>query len=218
MNTKQALETYYSKRAHEYDEIYHRDDPVRTKEQEVLKALLQKATEHKKTLEIACGTGYWTEVIAQSATNVLATDLSLEMLRVASHKISDQKVLFLQSDSFRLPVSEPPFDCVVAMFWFSHVVKKQIPTFLKHVHSRAYPGATIVMADGNYIKEYGGDLKTRSNSHNTWKKRTLRSGESFDIVKNYYTKQELQNIFGQYTNTLHIHYLHQFWMVEYRLP
>ena len=91
------MKEYYSKRAQEYEKIYHRDDPVRHAELAEISRLMQELFFRLDVLEVACGTGYWTERIARSARSVTAVDISEETLRIARQKnIEGAEVRFIQ--------------------------------------------------------------------------------------------------------------------------
>ena len=68
------------------NEYYHHDDPVRQGELAKIKNLLRNSFRNKSVLEAACGTGYWTKTVAQSANNISAVDNSVEMLEIAKAK------------------------------------------------------------------------------------------------------------------------------------
>lgn len=212
---RNTLKTYYAKRAKEYEDVYYRDDVRRKKEQEVLAKKITSLVKNRRTLEIACGTGYWTAAAAKSAQFILATDINKEVLEVASQKIQSKNVLFMQADAHHLPAVVPPFDTAMAMFWFSHLKKSEINLFFGHLHSRLAKNALVIIADGNLVDGYGGELKKHSKSTDTWKQRTLSSGEQFKIVKNYFSKEELEDKFREHADTLEVLYLEQFWMVAY---
>ena len=65
---------YYKKRAKEYEDIYKK--PERQKSileyQDYIKELFQ----NRNVLELACGTGFWTETLTETAKTVLATDIN----------------------------------------------------------------------------------------------------------------------------------------------
>ena len=63
--TTPHLERYYSKRAAEYEQIY--DKPERQHELEWLRHRIPDALRDRTVLEVACGTGYWTQFIAREA-------------------------------------------------------------------------------------------------------------------------------------------------------
>ncbi|HXW46325.1 MAG TPA: hypothetical protein VEL03_16170, partial [Streptosporangiaceae bacterium] len=96
-----ALAEYYQQRAPEYDEVYAK--PERQDDLAELKRLLPLLVAARNVLEIAAGTGYWTQVIASAAASVTATDLNAETLAVAaSRDYGGAAPLLLTADAYRL--------------------------------------------------------------------------------------------------------------------
>ena len=62
---------YYAKRASEYERIYQK--PERQADLEKLQAILTEVCAGLDLLEIACGTGYWTQYARSSAKSIVAT-------------------------------------------------------------------------------------------------------------------------------------------------
>lgn len=216
MNIKKTLVEYYSKRAKEYEEVYHRPDKIRLKEQKFLAEYITQTFKGKFVLELACGTGFWTKYLTISAKQVLATDYNLSMLEIASLKLSkNSNVIFIQADAYNPPTSSPKFNGAMVNFWFSHIPKSQIRKFLDTLHSRLEKNSVILLSDGVYVKGIGGELITKQNNHNTFKKRVLNSGEQFDILKNYYSEGDLRKIFAKHSNKVEVKYLTNFWIVKY---
>jgi 2-polyprenyl-3-methyl-5-hydroxy-6-metoxy-1,4-benzoquinol methylase len=79
---------YYAARAHEYERVYSK--PERQAELQALKSTIPTFFAAKSVLEVACGTGYWTQYIARTAGTICATDLSEETLAVAKAKALDE--------------------------------------------------------------------------------------------------------------------------------
>jgi len=63
-----SLGDYYAERAYEYDEVYRK--PERQADLARLKQLLPPLVADKRVLEIAAGTGYWTQVLAWAAASI----------------------------------------------------------------------------------------------------------------------------------------------------
>ena len=84
METDTELTIYYAARANEYERIYYK--PERQTDLARLRELIPAYFAGRRVLEIACGTGYWTQFIAQRALKVTATDINPETLAVARAK------------------------------------------------------------------------------------------------------------------------------------
>lgn len=212
------LTDYYSKRAQEYENIYNRPDKVRQQEQNFITEYIKKSFKGKYVLELACGTGYWTEYLLGNANKILATDISPEMLHIASNRYSNySSIQFLQCDAYNPLESIPPFTGLMANFWFSHIPKRKIELFLKTIHSCMLPNAFILFVDNVYQEKLGGELIRKRGQLDTWKVRKLENGKKYTILKNYYSKKQLAHIFSRYSDKLEIHYLTNFWIVGYYL-
>lgn len=214
---KSNLLTYYGKRAEEYEEIYYRSDPVRQKEQQRLGAKMQKVLGRKDVLEIACGTGYWTNILAKSAKKITATDYVEEVLELAKQKKYVCPVVFKREDAYKLSFAENSFKGALANFWFSHVPKKQINDFLHGFHRVLTNGATVFIADNVFVKGIGGELVTRKNQLDTYKLRILKNGQKSLILKNYYEAGELVDIFKKRSDSqaISLFYGKCFWYITY---
>src|ERR1700678_291118 len=75
------LGLYYRARAGEYDAVYAK--PERQTDIAVLKSLLPDLVAGMCVLEVAAGTGFWTEALSVSAKRILATDINPETLALA---------------------------------------------------------------------------------------------------------------------------------------
>lgn len=82
MNSNQKK--YYSERAGEYEEIYQK--PERQDDLNKLKRILKEIFRDKSVYEIACGTGYWTRVISNTAKIIRASDINGPVLEIARSK------------------------------------------------------------------------------------------------------------------------------------
>src|SRR3954470_17669415 len=119
------MEQYYSKRAAEYERIY--DKPERQHELEWLRRRVPELLAGRTVLEVACGTGYWTQFIARKAKKVNACDINDSVLEIAADKpIPKQRVTFFKADAVTLEGVPSGCDGAFAGFWWSHVKKSGI--------------------------------------------------------------------------------------------
>jgi SAM-dependent methyltransferase len=210
------LKKYYSSRAEEYEDIYFRVDPQRQNEQDVLTHLLRENLKDRRVLEVACGTGYWTARIFDSVEYILATDISNEMLDVAKRKaMPPDKVGFQQANAYMLKEVKGVFNAGCAIFWLSHIPKSKMNDFIKGFHKRIGKGSPVVMADNMLIDGIGGKLIRETSERDTFKLRYLSTGERYEIIKNYYTKEDLESVLAAFARNLKIYIGRYFWRVTY---
>jgi ubiquinone/menaquinone biosynthesis C-methylase UbiE len=92
MQPEKSMKNYYAARVHEFDRVYAK--PERQNDLRHLKNWLPAAFSHRRVLEVACGTGYWTQFIAPNAARVVATDATPETLDIAQKRINRQECRF----------------------------------------------------------------------------------------------------------------------------
>jgi ubiquinone/menaquinone biosynthesis C-methylase UbiE len=209
------MQDYYNRRAGEYEAIYHRDDPARQLELGAITTAMRAALAGHDVLEIACGTGYWTERLAPFAQSVLATDASQEMLDVARSKQLPATARFTHADAYDLSAVQGDFDGGLANFWFSHVPHNRVTDFLNGLHRRLGSGASVFMADNCFQEGVGGELVQMPGGTDTFKRRYLSDGSEHLILKNYYTHEQLSSLFESYTRNLKVHVGHYYWWLSY---
>ena len=92
----------------------------RREKQAVLDAL--GPVDEKKVLEIACGTGRFTVMLAERGTDIVGLDISSAMLQQGRRKARsagvDDHLEFMRGDAGRLPFPDDHFDAVFAMRFF----------------------------------------------------------------------------------------------------
>lgn len=119
------MHTYYSNRAKEYEAVYDRDDSVRQAEQFMLQQKLKELFYEKEVLEVACGTGYWTQYVAEVAESSIAVDYSEGVLDVAKAKeLPKERVFFVKETHLSWEDSRKHFKEHMQTFG-SHTLQKK---------------------------------------------------------------------------------------------
>jgi 2-polyprenyl-3-methyl-5-hydroxy-6-metoxy-1,4-benzoquinol methylase len=100
-------------------------------------------------LELACGQGLWTRQLVRYATDVTAVDASPEMLEIASTRINDECVRFIEADIFHW---EPDrrYDVVFFGFWLSHVPLERFTSFWTLVENCLKSDGRAFFVDDGY--------------------------------------------------------------------
>ena len=213
---KSEIATYYSRRASEYEKIYEK--PERQDDLESLKQLVKDFLQNKSVLEIACGTGYWTEIISNAAHSIVAIDSSKEVLDIARLK-SYQKsnVKFINDDALSLSKIKNIFNSAFYGFWLSHIQKKKIESFIINLHTKLKPGSVVVMIDNNFVEGSSTPISRMDEAGNTYQLRKLEDRSEYEVMKNFYLEDELKNIFKNCSSSFEIIQLKYYWMIKYNV-
>ncbi len=185
-----GMKDYYAARAREYERIYAK--PERQADLRGLEERIPALLTGRRVLEVACGTGYWTQHIARTARSVLATDLTEETLAVARTKdLPEGRVRYAVADAFDLPAAEGPFDGAYAGFWWSHLRHSECRPFLESLRRCLAPGAVVVLMDNLYVEGSSTPVSRTDAEGNTWQARRLDSGATHEVLKNFPTEGQL---------------------------
>ena len=206
------MEEYYGERGPEYDQIYQverrQDDLIQ------LKTWLIERVRGRTILEIAAGTGYWTEVAASVAKAITATDRSPELLEIAARRGLGLHVKLLSADAYRLPNFSESFDAGIAMLWWSHVEKQRGVEFLAHFASRLLPGSLILMIDQIYVEAFSSPISRQDEWGNLYTLRSLANGATYEIIKNYPSDEELRAAFAEVCEDICLIRTSEFWALS----
>jgi ubiquinone/menaquinone biosynthesis C-methylase UbiE len=209
------MEIYYRERAREYDKFY--EIPERQHDLARLKSWLVDRVRGRTILEVAAGTGYWTETAAAVARAITATDYNPEMLAIAATRKLGPHVTLRTADAFALPEFPSKFDAGMAHLWWSHVGKERRQEFLSHFASRLQPGAVVLMIDQVFVEGRTSTASRQDEWGNLLTLRTLENGATFEIIKNYPSSEELHNDFAQVCQDIEIMLLPHFWALSARV-
>ena len=210
--TTDDMSRYYRDRAPEYEQIYFRDKPERRREidEEIIR--LEQLVAGKKVLELACGTGYWTQVMSRSAAEIMALDLSEEMLAVAGKKDYACPVRFVPADLYDVPFDTEAYDIVALGFWFSHHPRQDFDRLFDVLVKGLKPDGLIWMIDNNPPAEGPRIDSVRVDEQgNNYKKRYLDNGKEYIILKNYFSSSDLEAIFETRFVIKSLIYGHYYW-------
>jgi ubiquinone/menaquinone biosynthesis C-methylase UbiE len=179
------VKTYYDRRAPEYDEWYlglgrfdeldrpNWDDDVREL-QGVVASLPAK-----RTLDVACGTGFLTRHLAGE---VVGLDQSARMLEIARERAPTAE--FVQGDALDLPFADDAFDRVFTGHFYGHLEQPERERFLAEAR-RVAPELVVV------------DAVTRPDRNaEEVQERVLNDGTTWTVYKRYFEPAQLVEELG----------------------
>jgi len=210
------LVSYYKDRAEEYEKIYSK--PERQEDLIAATGILQDIFTGKNVLEIACGTGYWTERIARSAASVFATDINEAVINVAQRKnISGEKVSFGVADIYNFP-EQNKYESLFGGFIWSHINLQDIDQFLLTANSLVAPGGTVVFMDNNFVEGSNHPITNTDDKGNTFQTRKLEDGTIHLVLKNFPTENILRHVIKKFADNVSIINLTYYWILCYTTP
>jgi ubiquinone/menaquinone biosynthesis C-methylase UbiE len=180
------VKEYYDTRAQEYDEWYlglgrfegldrpRWDDDVRELERTV------STLQPKRTLDVACGTGFLTRQLRGDLTGL---DQSARMLEIAQER--SPRATFVQGDGLELPFPDNSFDRVFTGHFYGHLEEDDRLRFLAEAR-RVAPELVVVDA-----------IVRDDRAAEEWQERILNDGSRWKVYKRYFTPEQLCDELGR---------------------
>ena len=179
---------YYNKRLQEYDTVYTK--PERQADLNALLSRLQTDVSRREVLELACGTGWWTERLAAHAASWIATDADTGALDIVQRKAIQGLSTTTTLNAYQPSVSAP-VDCVFAAHWYSHLRLAERSIFFRSVHDCLKPGGRLIMLDNNFVSGSSTEISRTDIEGNTYQTRKLKDGSLHEVLKNFPDHQQL---------------------------
>ena len=176
---------YYRRRAGEYDATAYGDVAAARARIARLVAEMRPAG---RVLEIACGTGLWTEALAELADTVTAIDAAPEAVRIARARVRPGNVSFEVADVFAWK-PDARFDVVFFSAWLSHVPTSRFDAFWHSLRGLLADGGRVLFID-EHVDERAKEVYVRGRDEIV--ERRLNDGSAFRVIKNFVDPPELE--------------------------
>ena len=189
------MRAYYRERAPVYDRVYaypERQDDLRW-----LEAAIPAALADRVVLEIAAGTGYWTQCISLRATSICATDTALEALRQVPARPLACPVETRVAGAYGLNDVGGRFSGAFARLWFSHIPIARRADWFRALHACLAPGASVVIVDNSAAQCRRLPIARTDQAENTYQLRETDAGKEYEVLKNFPVASELEAVVRQ---------------------
>jgi demethylmenaquinone methyltransferase/2-methoxy-6-polyprenyl-1,4-benzoquinol methylase len=152
----------------------------------------------REVLEVACGTGNWTQVLSKRARSVLATDVNISAIDIARQKqYAGDNVTFVVLDAYAPGALRGGFTAAFTADWWSHIPKAAIPDFVEGLVQKLKPGSPIVLLDMLPTEPLNRMFSHYDEDGNRISRRPLPNGEVYRVVKNFPSEAELRAAFEE---------------------
>jgi hypothetical protein len=141
-------------------------------------------------LELACGPGpLFTSELARYADSVTAVDASPTMLRLNQARVTNPKVTYLEADLFEWWPNRT-YDFVFFGHWLSHIPAARFARFWDLVRACAGDHGRVGFIDEDDRAAWMDP--DRPSQHSEIARRTLADGRRFDIIKVFWSPEDLE--------------------------
>jgi demethylmenaquinone methyltransferase/2-methoxy-6-polyprenyl-1,4-benzoquinol methylase len=169
---------YYRHRAGEYDATAYGDvAAARTR----IARLVAQLRPSGRVLEIACGTGLWTEALAEWADTVTAIDTAPEAVAIARGRTRAERLSFEVADVFSWD-SKAQFDVIFFSAWLSHVPASRFGQFWQLLGRLLARNGRVLFID-EHVDERGKEAYVAGRDEVV--ERRLTDGSTFRVIKNF---------------------------------
>jgi GT2 family glycosyltransferase/SAM-dependent methyltransferase len=100
-----------------------------------------------RVLDVACGAGYGTNILAQAAAEATGVDIDAAAIRKASKKYKRDNLKFVTADCCEMPFEADSFDVVVANEMIEHIEEQA--AFLEEAKRVLKPGGALLVSTPN---------------------------------------------------------------------
>ena len=192
---------YYRARAAEYDEWFNREGrydrgPLQRArwlaEIQMIEAALASMAPLGDVLELACGTGLWTERLASLARSVRAIDASPEAVAINRARVAAGHLEYEVADIFTMPAPAAA-DVVFFAFWLSHVPSTLFEPFWRLVRASLRKGGRVFFVD-SLLEPSSTAVDHDAPDNSCIVRRKLNDGREFTIVKKFYEPTRLERM------------------------
>jgi SAM-dependent methyltransferase len=192
---------YYRARAAEYDEWwlrqgrYDRGPAINAQwftEAAEVRAALAAFHPSGRILELACGTGIWTEQLLPFSSRLTAVDASAEMLKINAARLGSSDIRYVEADLFQWqPAAGERYDTIFFGFWLSHVPAASFEDFWELVRRCLAPGGRVFFVDSRRQETSTARDHVLPNPEATVLTRRLNDGREFQVYKVFYDPEDL---------------------------
>jgi ubiquinone/menaquinone biosynthesis C-methylase UbiE len=174
------VRAYYDQRASEYDDWLYgvglyadRDRPGWHEELDALRTALE-ALPPARTLDIACGSGFFTRYLPGE---VVALDQSASMIEVARER--DAAADYVIGDALALPFPDASFKRAFTGHFYGHLDPGERERFV--VEARRVAGELVVLDSALH----------EGVEPEEWQERLLKDGSRWQVFKRYFEPEQL---------------------------
>lgn len=147
-------------------------------------AIAMELIKDKSVLDIACGEGYGSHLLALQSATVTGIDIDTETIDAAKIKYKHPHLTFLQGDVENIPITNASFDVAVSFETLEHITAHhKMVAELKRVLK---PGGILLISTPDKL-----NYSDKPGYHNSFHKKELYKAEFDTLLRQYFKNVQL---------------------------
>ncbi len=159
----------------------------------------------EKIVDVGCGVGVWSTIMAKKGAYVVSTDILSRMLHKSSDRFKkfglESQTSLILSDGFNLPFRDGCFDGATLNWVLSHIPVSRNKKFINEIRKAVRCGGWLFISDSYWRGQESGKEQIQI--------REVDKGK-YEVYKYYYEPAELRDLvettFGKVKVLLSLHY------------
>jgi ubiquinone/menaquinone biosynthesis C-methylase UbiE len=209
-----STRTYYREYSENYVKFYENwskkegkfsDSKYREGYETVTKVMRNIARREEIVIDIGCGVGKWSVLLAENGLEVISVDNLPNMLRKVTQRCEQKRVKsrvsLILSDGFCLPFKGGTFDGATLNWVLAHIPVVKSANFIREIQRVVKRNGWLLISDSYWRGQEGGKEQIQIREV---------EGRKHEVYKYYYEpaelKQLLRKTFGDVTLLLPLHY------------
>ena len=152
----------------------------------------------KIVLDAACGEGYGSYLMAQTAKHVTGIDISEEAIEHASSKYRKDNLIFIRESVDKINLNSDSIDIVISFETIEHVNEEMQISFIKEIHRILKIDGILIMSTPNRV-EYSDRTKIKNQFH----VREFNKNQFEELISDEFSDVEFYSQY--YENSLFLH-------------
>ena len=150
-----------------------------------------------KVLEVGCGDGYGSSLLAKTANEVTAVDLFPKNVTAAAERYAGPNLRFLQMNATELAFEDETFDLVVSFQVIEHIPQALLGRYVSEIRRVLKPGGVFIVTTLNLSKAMKPGARYEKSPHHD---KEFRPEELEAFLREAFPRVEM---FGLYPGAQH---------------
>jgi protein-L-isoaspartate O-methyltransferase len=190
----------------------------------ISKDLLFDEFQEMRIIEIGSNRGYWTKKLSEKAKSIHVIDINKLDLEIATKReYKNINISFGYVDSYERLEFNEKFDGLFCGSTISSLSREEFPKVIKAILDLVKEGGKVIIMDVDYDKLYNKYSKIKpleiskiDSNNNRYNKVKSEFGNEKEILRNYYSKDEIISIINSFGIDMKWDEYQYYWQVKFK--